>query len=325
MMLRNQEVKIMIVTVTMNPAIDKTIDMRKTMKDDSTPTKSIILDAGGKGINVSKTIKALGGNSVAIGFCGGENGAKFLGLLAEYELDIDFVEIGGETRVNTKVIEMDGTVTEENQAGPYVSEDELTEFMDKLMQYASENTWYILSGSVPPGIPKTIYRNIIEKVHEKGANVFLDADGELFAQGLEAKPDIVKPNRDEMECYVGMADSLTEEQLLLTGNNFLKRGIKTVIISLGGEGAIFMSEESILRYSAVPVKAHSTVGAGDAMVAAFLYGVMQGYTFEQCAKLSIATSAGAVITEGTKPPKREAIEELLQKIPSKDSFEIFSE
>lgn len=304
----------MIVTVTMNPAIDKTVELKSFVHGGLNRIENITLDAGGKGINVSKTIKELGGNTVATGFLGGNNGKTLHKLLDDFNIFTDFVEIYGETRINTKIVEADGTVTELNEAGPVVCEEKHKELIDKLLQYATEDAWFVLSGSLPAGVSNTIYKEIIAKVHEKGAKVFLDAEGELFAYGLEAKPDIIKPNRIELEKHVGTSEKLDEESMIQIANCFLEQGIGTVIISMGEEGALFLSKNQRMKCRAIPVKAHSTVGAGDAMVAAFTYGMTHGYTFEECVKLSIATSAGAVATVGTKSPKLEEVEALLERV-----------
>lgn len=304
----------MIVTVTMNPAIDKTVDVETFFHGGLNRVKHIIMDAGGKGINVSKTIKALGGDSIATGFLGGNNGDSIEKMLKGDKVNTEFVLVSGETRINTKIVEADGTVTELNEAGPEISEREISKLEEQLMKYAKEGTWFVLSGSIPAGVPKSIYGDIINKVHKKGAKVFLDADGELFTQSLEAKPDIIKPNRDELEKYIGADHSLTEEELLYVGEKLLEQGIGTVIISLGQEGALFLTKEQCIKCPAISVAVHSTVGAGDALVAAFAYGMDKGLDFETCAKLGIATSAGAVSTEGTKPPTRQMVDELIQLV-----------
>ena len=304
----------MIVTVTMNPAIDKTVEVETFVHGCLNRVKHIIMDAGGKGINVSKTIKALGGDSIATGFLGGNNGNAIANMLADDEINAEFVIVDGETRINTKIVESDGIVTELNEAGPEISEEELKTLEEQLLNYAKEGTWFVLSGSVPAGVPKSIYGDIIRKAHEKGAKVFLDADGELFTQSLAAKPDVIKPNRVELEKYMGADHSLTEEELLNVGNELLEQGIETVIISLGHEGALFLTKEQSLKCPAISIDVHSTVGAGDALVAAFTYGMDKGEDFESCAKLGIATSAGAVSTEGTKPPSRDKVDELMQLV-----------
>lgn len=307
----------MIVTVTMNPAIDKTVQIDTLIRGGLNRINNIVMDAGGKGINVSKTIKELGGETVCTGFVGGNNGEKLQQLLADCQIQTDFVAINGETRINTKIAEGDGTLTECNEVGPVISKDKQEELVEKLLQYANEETWFVLSGSVPSGMSNNIYCEIIERLHEKGAKVFLDADGELFVNGLKAKPDAIKPNRAELEKYVGIAGGLNEELLMETGRKFIKQGIRQVIISLGAEGALFFAEDRVVYCPAIPVEVRSTVGAGDAVVAAFCYGMEQNLEWEQCVKLSVATSAGAVSTEGTKPPKREIVEDLIKKIELK--------
>lgn len=304
----------MIVTVTMNAAIDKTVELDTFEHGGLNRLKNIVLDAGGKGINVSKTIKELGGETIASGFIGGSSGETIKRVLKELGIQADFVEVDGETRTNTKVVEPNGFVTELNEPGPVISEEKLQELTDKLLGYAKEDTLFVLAGSIPSGVPKTIYRDLIEKVHAKGAKVFLDADGELFVNSLEAKPDIIKPNRAELEEYTKADYRLSENDLVRIGTDFLNDGIGTVAISLGSMGALFLTKDQKVKCPAVPVKAHSTVGAGDAMVAALSYGMNQKMTFEECVKLGMATSAGAVTTVGTKPPTRAKVDELMEQV-----------
>lgn len=304
----------MIVTVTMNAAIDKTVELDSFEHGGLNRLKNIVLDAGGKGINVSKTIRELGGETVATGFVGGSSGETIKRVLRELGIQSDFVEVEGETRTNTKVVEPNGIVTELNEPGPVISEEKLKELMDKLIRYAGEDTLFILAGSVPSGVPKTIYKRIIEEVHKKGAKVFLDADGALFVNALKARPDIIKPNRTELEEFVKADYKLSETELVAIGKAFVEQGIKTVAISMGSEGALFVTKGKVLKCPGISIKVHSTVGAGDAMVAALSYGTNQNLSFEKCVKLGIATSAGAVTTIGTKPPKRDVVDELVNQV-----------
>lgn len=304
----------MIVTVTMNPAIDKTVDVQNFEPGGLNRILQVVSDAGGKGINVSKTICELGGKSTATGFVGGSAGNKIIRVLKEWGIEQDFVEVQGETRTNTKVVDPKTGVTELNEPGPAVSDDEMEALLMKLESYAGPDTLFVLSGSVPSGVDKGIYRKITERVHEKGAKVLLDADGPLFAESLAAAPDMIKPNRDELERFYALDYRPGEEELITLGKKFFEKGISAVIISLGQMGALFLSEDRCYKAEALSVKAHSTVGAGDAMVAAMAYGWDQKLSFEETAALSIATSAGAVTTIGTKPPKRDVVDELLKQV-----------
>lgn len=304
----------MIVTVTMNPAIDKTVDVQNFEPGGLNRILQVVSDAGGKGINVSKTICELGGKSTAAGFVGGSAGNRIISVLKEWGIEEDFVEVRGETRTNTKVVDPRLGVTELNEPGPNVTDDEMGKLLKKLEGYAGPDTLFVLAGSVPAGVDKGIYRKITELVHKKGARVLLDADGELFAECLAAAPDMIKPNRDELERFYEMDYHPSEEELIRMGKKFFEKGISTVIISLGQMGALFLSEGKCYKAEALFVKAHSTVGAGDAMVAAMAYGWDQKLSFEETAALSVATSAGAVTTIGTKPPKRDVVDELLKQV-----------
>ncbi len=301
----------MIITVTMNPAIDKTVDLDNMVHGGLNRLKNVIIDAGGKGINVSKTIKELGGETIATGFVGGSGGMLIKKVLQDLGIQADFVEIKNEVRTNLKVVEADGNVTEFNEPGPVVSEDELEALTQKLLGYADEKALFVLAGSIPNGVSKNVYQTLTAKLKEKGAKVFVDADGELFIHSLEAGPDIIKPNRHELEEYFHKDYRVDEAELVDMGRSLMEKGIGMIAISLGQMGALFMTKEKVLRCPGLKVEAHSTVGAGDAMVAALSFGYNQGLSLEECAKLGIATSAGAVTTKGTKPPKRELVDTLL--------------
>jgi len=308
----------MIVTVTMNPAIDKTVDVEGFEAGGLNRIKRMVSDAGGKGINVSKTICKLGGKTLATGLIGGSAGRKIIDVLNEWGIENDFVTVNGETRTNTKIVDPEIGVTELNEPGPMVGECEIAELLNKLESYANEDTLFVLSGSIPSSVSKDIYRIITEKVHAKGAKVLLDADGDLFTASLDAVPDMIKPNRDELERYFGLDYRPGEEELIQMGKQFLDRGIGTVNISLGQMGALFLSKDKCYKSDALSVNVHSTVGAGDAMVAAMAYGWELGMSMEENAKLSVATSAGAVTTIGTKPPERELVDELFEKVVLKE-------
>ncbi len=304
----------MIVTVTMNPAIDKTVDIDTLERGGLNRIHHVELDAGGKGINVSKTIHELGGKSIAVGFIAGSSGKIIRSVMDEWKIENDFIEVSGETRTNTKVFERTGELTELNEPGPVVEEKDVRALYDKLESYASENTLFVLAGSVPQGVNKDIYRKIIELVHKKGAKVLLDADGELFTSALEAGPDIIKPNKVELEQYAGMDYIASEQELLTVAERLMKKGIATIAVSMGKSGAMFLQEGYKVKCPGLKVKAHSTVGAGDAMVAALSYAWSEGLSPEDTVRMCMAVSAGAVTTIGTKPPSRKVVDSLLEQV-----------
>ena len=304
----------MIVTVTMNPAIDKTVEIPTLLPGGLNRIQKVEYDVGGKGINVSKTIYELGGESIATGFLGGNTGKTIQHVLAEKGIPHDFVWVEGETRTNTKVFENSGAVTELNEPGPMISPEQTEALLGKLEQYAGEQTLFVLAGCVPAGMDKGIYGKIIRLVHARGAKVLLDADGELFEKALEAGPDIIKPNRAELETYVGMKRPASQEELQKLAWGLREKGVDTVAVSMGSDGAMFVLGEEQVFCPALSVKAHSTVGAGDAMVAALAFAWERDMDAEETVRLCMAASAGAVTTIGTKPPERRLVEKLKEQV-----------
>ncbi|MFI3284301.1 MAG: 1-phosphofructokinase [Erysipelotrichaceae bacterium] len=304
----------MIITVTMNPAIDKTIEINQLVQGGLNRIQHVEIDAGGKGINVSKTICALGGETIATGFNGGHSGRIIEEALKQRGIQSDFVDVHQETRTNTKVHEKDGPITELNEQGFCVSEAHKQSLLDKIKKYANPQALFILAGSIPKGISPSIYAEIIAIIKENNGKVIVDADGELFTESLQARPHVIKPNREELAEYAGIKGEVSQDELVTTAQEFLNNGVELVVISMGKDGALFLSNEFQYHCEGLKVKVHSTVGAGDAMVSALAYAMHQGYDFDEMVCLAMATSAGAVTTLGTKPPTKEVVETLKKQV-----------
>jgi len=307
----------MIITGTLNPAVDKTVTVEKLCPGELNKVCSSREDAGGKGINVSKTIQSLGGKSIATGFLGGLPGDGIARTLKELEIEADFVQIDGQTRTNLKIADADGCVTEVNEPGPVVSGTECERLEEKLRERISPGDMVILSGSLPKGISVDFYGKLTEKMKALGASVFVDADGEAFVHAVDAKPDVMKPNLAELERYFskeadGMmqTEETTLQRAIRLGRILRARGVGEVLVSLGGEGAVFLCKEGDYYAPALSVLVKSTVGAGDAMVAAYAYAKDRGMSLEERIRLCMAVSAGAVTTEGTNPADFETVKEL---------------
>lgn len=303
----------MIVTLTMNPAIDKTAEIDCLRPHQLHRLAYVSRDIGGKGINVSRTIGNLGGKSTACGFLAGQSGqivAQTLHMIGADKISQDFIFVDGETRTNLKIVEKDGSLTEFNEQGPLVSERQLEALVNRLESYANPDTLFVLAGSVGRGVPEDFYRRLIERLRPKGARIFLDADGKQFSNALEATPDIIKPNAFELSQYFGHETEAEEPKLIEYGRQLNKGGIGLVCISMGSRGALFVCKEQVYRAEGIRVEAHSSVGAGDAMVAAIALGLDSKMPFEDCLRLSVATSAAAVMTVGTKPPDPETVNKL---------------
>lgn len=304
----------MIVTVTMNPAVDKTAEIDELEPGTLNRLRNVVSDAGGKGINVSKMIKALGGDSLATGFIGGGSGGQICTVLDQMGIRQDFVQVNSATRTNLKLVDSRGRVTELNEPGVRVTDEEMSQLLKKLDALASPETIFVFSGSLPAGMRTDIYQSCIALVAKKGARSFFDADGEAFRLGLEAKPYFIKPNREELQkhFHISYQPELSEQIRLC--RMLLSQGVGSLALSLGAEGALFLKEDSVIRIPGLRVKAHSTVGAGDSMVGALAYAADQHMDYEAGLTLAVAASAGAVTTIGTKAPERSLVDELQKQV-----------
>jgi 1-phosphofructokinase len=297
----------MIKTVTMNPAVDKTVEIDNFRTGTVNRISSLRLDAGGKGINVSKTIKAMEGSSIATGILAGSTGEYIRSYLEQKGIANDFIFINGETRTNVKVVDrLNHTNTDINEPGPVVSFEDLSLLEKKIFRDLDRESILILSGSIPSNISKDIYREWIERAQRAGARVLLDSDGELLREGIKASPFLVKPNFNELERLFGRKlDSM--EKIVEAAESLLEAGIEMAAISLGADGAVFAAGNRVIYAEGLKVDVKSTVGAGDAMVAALALSLQRGYSLERAVTLSTAAGAANVATFGTQPPGLEDI------------------
>lgn len=308
----------MIITVTMNPAVDKTGELEDFVLGGVNRLKNVVLDAGGKGINVSKTLRVLNKPNMACGFVGGSNGEAIRTALQKMMIMSDFVNVaGGETRSNLKVKSIFG-MTEFDEPGPKISPEELAQLMDKLKKHAKPGTMFVLSGSVPEGVPVDIYKTMTEMLHTCGCKVFLDTNGEALRKGLEASPEYIKPNLAELRDLYDFHDDFESNEAMVAWSkekavDLLSKGPRMVSISLGASGGVFTDGIETIYAPAKKVDVISSVGAGDAMTAAIAYCLDSSMHFHDVIRYAIAVSCGACTTEGTKPPSKEVIVQLLRQ------------
>ena len=304
----------MIYTVTLTPALDKTVVIPDFTVDKVNRIRTIRLDPGGKGINVSKVLKALGTESVAAGILGGSTGRFILNRLDEMRIAHDFVTVQDETRTNLKVIDdVRQTHTDINEPGAPADPAVLDQVLQKLLSAVQPGDRVVLAGKGPAGAPDTLFGEWITLFKEKGALPYLDADAALLVHGAAACPEMIKPNDEELSRLTGRSfsgpDEIAEAALSLCGS-----GIHTVAVSLGADGALFARDGTVLRGAGLSVPVGSTVGAGDAMMAAFCCGDALGRSFEDTCRLSLAVSAAAVMQSGTQPPDPSDIAALLPRV-----------
>ena len=304
----------MIYTVTLNPALDKTVEIPGMALDTVNRITEMRTDPGGKGINVSKVIAKLGGESCAVGILGGESGRTLEKLLEDEPFATRFRFVEGQTRTNIKIIDREGhTNTDINEPGLTVTAAELDALLRELLAEILPGDIVVLAGSLPKGAPQDTYRTWTVACKKAGARVFLDADGALLAEGLKAAPYLIKPNDGELSHLAGKKLE-TLEELTAEGRKLLERGIERVVISLGGRGALYLRKGSTIYAEGLRVPVGSTVGAGDSVVAALAYAEAQGLSEEEAVRLSTAAGAANVMCSGTQAAEREAVEALLPKV-----------
>lgn len=304
----------MIYTVTLNPAVDKTIYVDNFTLDAVNRVSSIRQDAGGKGINVSKTIQQLGGTSTAVAFLGGASGSFITSALDEMDIPVRAFAAEGDTRTNTKVVDLvSHTYTDINEPGAAVTKAMLDDALAILALEINPGDIVVLSGSLPAGAPTKTYATWTRACRKAGARVFLDADGEALVEGLAAKPSLIKPNEVELGRMLGreLAD---DDSIITAAQELVDDGIEQVMVSMGGSGAIFVTDKGAYRLHQPAVEVISTVGAGDSVVAALAYAADQNLPLEQAARLSMAVGAATVMQPGTEPAKRDDIDRLLEQV-----------
>ena len=284
----------MIFTVTLNPAVDKTITISKLNVGGVNRVEEVRQNAGGKGINVSKTISMLGGSTIAMGILGGETGSFIESALNQMGIKHDFCKVNAPTRTNIKIVDRAAQIsTDINERGASMDADTFRTVFENLKRQAKAGDTVVFAGSVPPGTRADLLKDWTLELKKLGIQVFMDTSGEPLRQGIEAAPALIKPNKDELEELVG-CELRTESDLISAAKNLIARGIAWVVVSLGSDGALFVSEDRTLRGYGLKVPVFSAVGAGDSMVAAIAYGMERDLPLHEIAALAIAVSAAHV-------------------------------
>ena len=304
----------MIFTVTLNPALDKTAQAPNFKLDAVTRITELRQDPGGKGINVSKVIKQLGGESVAWAVLGGNTGRGIKASLEEMGISCRAFEVEGETRTNLKVVDpVDDTHTDINEPGPVVTDAMLDDMLAQLVAEISEGDIVVLAGSIARGASDDTYEKWVQACREARAQVFLDADGATLVAGIKGNPFLIKPNEIELGNMLGRTLD-TDEKVAEAARELIAQGLDNVVVSMGGAGAMFMSADRVVKGGSVKVPVGSTVGAGDSVVAALAFAEEKGMSLEDKVKLSMATGAANVMQSGTQAAPRDLVDSLIEKV-----------
>jgi len=302
----------MIYTVTLNPALDRTLYVEKLETRESNRVAREERYAGGKGIDVSRALLSMDVPSVALGLVGGFDGKEFEGRLLNEGIACDFTRISGETRTNIIVQE---TSTGEETAllarGPEIQPAELMNFVEKLERLA-DMTMLVVSGSLPPGLSPEVYRRLVQIGTAKGVKTVLDSSGEGLRHGILARPAVIKPNREELSKLAGT--ELTDIPGIVRFCRTIQSQVSTILVSLGPDGIILVDKEQVLHARPPRVEVKSTVGAGDCSVAGFIKGLVNRESPSDCLRRAVAAGTAATLTPGTGLCQCEDIDRLMPQI-----------
>ncbi|MET9426757.1 MULTISPECIES: 1-phosphofructokinase [unclassified Streptomyces] len=292
----------MILTVTPNPSLDRTYEVPVLERGEVLRATGERTDPGGKGVNVSRAVAAAGYRTVAVVPLGGAPGALVAELLAAQGIEVAPVPLKGDTRSNIAVVEPDGTLTKINAPGPALTPAESEAILAAVGAYASDAdcTWVACGGSLPRGLPPEWYADLVTRAHGYGARIALDTSGPSLTAALRGRPDVVKPNAEELAEAVGrplatVGDAVKAAEELLAG------GAGAVLASLGADGQLLVTASGALYgHAAVPAgSVRSDVGAGDASLAGFLAAGGEG---PDALMAAVAHGAAAVQLPGSEMP-----------------------
>ena len=303
----------MITTITFNPSIDKHYILDDLVKGEVTRAKEVENTAGGKGINVSRVIKLLGENVTATGFLGGNSGDFISEKLRKLEINNRFIKIKGETRSCLAIITKDLSQTEILEPGPTIEKNEMEKWVKYYEELLNHTKLVCASGSIPKGIPSSIYKEVIQKANKKGVKFLLDTSGEPLIKGIEGKPYFIKPNIDELKMITGESIE-NDKDLIKIVDKLHNKGIKFVVISLGGDGAIAGFNGKKYRVNIPKVKVINPVGSGDSMVAGIAVALNREYSIEETLALAGACGTANVMEEQTGYINFKNVNRLKEKI-----------
>ena len=307
----------MIVTLTLNPAIDRTIVVSEINARDITPVLDNEKDAAGKGINVAKVLDAVKEPVCMIGLLAGTRGEWIVDALEALNVPQHWVMIPGETRENIKVVEQSTHhVIELNEKGPTVSLDAYSQIIELLDDTLKTDDILVLSGSIPKGLPYDVYHTLTKRYKALKVNVVVDASNASLKEAISAHPTAIKPNRYELEMLAGHAFD-TDQAMLEYAQKLTREGIGIVFISCGADGAYAVTEDAVYFQEPMQVTVQSTVGAGDAFVAGIAYGLAHQKDVQTILRKASAFATASVMTEGTKPGSIAMIDEAYKNIQIK--------
>lgn len=292
------KVEMKVVTVTLNPAVDKTVIVPNFRPERVVRAKEVYIYPSGKGVNVARVLVRLGVKAICLGFVGGHFGTFLVDGLTCEGIEHDFTTVSDETRINLTIRDPEtGLEVHLVEPGARVSERDWQRFVETYQRHISDASWVAFCGSLPPGAPTDAYAQLIRIARGRGIPCALDTSGEALRKGVEALPTLVKPNRQELEDLVGEkldSDEKLRSAILQTH----KLGLDLVVVSLGKEGAIGSDGVNLWKAKPPPVKVVNTIGSGDALLGGLIFALLKEMPLDEALKFAVATGTANTLVDG---------------------------
>jgi len=303
----------LILTVTINPSVDRNIQVDRLVFED----RAYILDredsAGGRGMNASRVLHSFGAKTLAIVTSGGGIGQRLEKLAAKSGFPVKVVPIHNETRVNLTITDKQGLALRLNEQGPKIKPEELTRVEKSVANRLESASWLMLCGSIPPGVSTDFYTKLIRLAREHKVKTMLDTDGDALLHGIEAGPSIVSPNQPEAERLLNRA-LITRVQFLEAATRIKAMGAEAVMLSLGGRGVVAVNENQLLEVIPPRTDAVSPLGAGDALAAAYVWAATKKKDFADCVRWAVAAGTASAKLPGLEFASLEQTKEVYKSV-----------
>jgi 1-phosphofructokinase family hexose kinase len=288
---------VLILTVTINPSVDRNIEVDRLVFEDRAYILSRSDSAGGRGMNASRVLHSFGAKTLAIVTSGGVNGPRLEKLAAKSGFPVNVVPIHNEIRVNLTITDKQGLAIRLNERGPMITPEELTRVENVVAKRLESASWLMLCGSIPPGVSSDFYTKLIHMARERKVKTMLDTDGDALRHGIEATPTIVSPNQPEAERLLNRA-LITRAQFLEAAARIKAMGAEAVMLSLGGRGVVAVNENQLLEVIPPRIDVVSPLGAGDALAAAYVWAATKKKEFAERVRWAVAAGTASAMQPG---------------------------
>lgn len=304
----------MIYTLTPNPSVDRSLTIEEIRFNTVLRSDKVRLDWGGKGFNVSRALRIMGIESVAMGWVGGGTGKMLADGLQKLGIQTDFVWVDQDTRTNTMIIEQAGDWhIKINEPGPPISSEDIEQMYLKVEGQAKKGDLWVLSGSLPPDVPEDFYARLISLFHARGVRVYLDGSGVPLLLGCQAAPYMVKPNLTEASNLVGFSID-NQEDAKRAALFFLRMGIEYFALTMGASGLLLATQQEMVIASPPKVQIKNTTGSGDALLAGVIYAQSHGMSLLDTARWGVAAGTASVENEGVSEFEIERVLAILKDV-----------